>query len=209
MKPSFDLETRHHGLVAGVDEAGCGPWAGPVVAGACLFLNREKPVLLLKQINDSKKLSAKKREAIFQELMQLPQDQFCYGVGIADVDEIDKFNIGQATRLAMQRAMAELIPSPMVVLVDGIRKPDLAQQTINIVKGDEKSYSIAAASIIAKVTRDRIMRQLDQKFPEYGWSQNAGYGTAKHRAALDQFGVTSHHRRSFAPIAALLKNSLM
>lgn len=205
-RPSFELEQHHSGIVAGIDEAGCGPWAGPVVAGACIFLDQNQQASLLDLINDSKALSKQKRESAFQYLIELPQHQFCYGVGLATVDEIDQINIGQATRLAMQRAIASLPILPTVALVDGIRKPTLAQQIITVVKGDQKSYSIAAASIIAKVTRDRLMDQLHLEFPQYGWKKNAGYGTAQHQAALQQFGVTPHHRRSFAPIAALINS---
>lgn len=203
-KPSFEFEQYHSGIVAGIDEAGCGPWAGPVVAGACIFLDKNQQVSLLNLINDSKSLSKKKREMVFQQLIELPSHHFCYGVGLASVEEIDKMNIGQATRLAMQRAVASLPILPTIALVDGIRKPTLSQQVATIVKGDQQSYSIAAASIIAKVTRDRLMDQLHLEFPQYGWRKNAGYGTAQHQAALQQFGITPHHRRSFAPIAALV-----
>lgn len=207
MMPSFELEQHYSGVVVGVDEAGCGPWAGPVVAGACIFLNQNQPASLLSLIHDSKTLTRKKREAAFQQLTALPLHQISYGIGLATVAEIDQINIGQATRLAMQRAIASLSVSPAVALIDGIRKPDLPQQVITVVKGDQRSYSIAAASIIAKVTRDRLMDELHLEFPHYGWQKNAGYGTAAHQTALQQFGVTPHHRRSFAPIAALL-NSL-
>ena len=204
MMPSFEFEQRYSGRIAGVDEAGCGPWAGPVVASACIFLNQDQPLSLLKQIHDSKILTKKKRDLVFQQLKQLPSSQFCYGVGMASVHEIDQMNIGKATRLAMERAIGSLSISPSVVLVDGIRKPTLTQQIITIVKGDQLSYSIAAASIIAKITRDRIMAQLHLEFPYYGWEKNAGYGTAEHQAALKEFGVTPHHRRCFSPIAAFI-----
>ena len=204
-QPSFILESEHSGIVAGIDEAGCGPWAGPVVAGACILRDTDGLSPLLALINDSKMLTEKKRDSIFEQLIQLPQHQFYYAVGIANVEEIDKINIGKATRLAMERAIHNLPLQPTVALIDGIRKPTLPQQqVITVVKGDQKSYSIAAASIIAKVTRDRLMKDLDRDFPAYGWRHNAGYGTAKHQAALKEFGVTVHHRRSFVPIAKLL-----
>lgn len=207
--PSFDLEQNHNSIVAGVDEAGCGPWAGPVVAAACIFLDKNQQTSLLNLINDSKTLSKKKREMVFQQLIDLPQNQFCYGIGLATVEEIDQINIGQATRLAMQRAIASLPVFPAVALVDGIRKPTLSQQVITVVKGDQRSYSIASASIIAKVIRDRLMDQLHLEFPQYSWGKNAGYGTAEHQKALRQFGVSPHHRRSFAPIAALINNDVI
>ena len=209
-QPSFALESEHSGIVVGIDEAGCGPWAGPVVAGACILRNPDKLTPLLTLINDSKMLTAKKRDSIFEQLIQLPEHQFCYSIGMASVEEIDKINIGKATRLAMERAVNNLSLKPTVALIDGIRKPILPQQqVITVVKGDQKSYSIAAASIIAKVTRDRLMKDLDREFPVYGWSHNAGYGTAKHQAALREFGVTAHHRRSFAPIAKLLITDIL
>lgn len=204
-QPSFALESEHSGVVAGIDEAGCGPWAGPVVASACILHDVDELAPLLALINDSKMLTVKKRDNIFEQLIQLPEHQFCYSVGMASVEEIDKINIGKATRLAMERAVNNLSVQPAVALIDGIRKPILPkQQVITVVKGDQKSYSIAAASIIAKVTRDRLMTDLDREFPMYGWSKNAGYGTVKHQTALKEFGVTAHHRRSFAPIAKLL-----
>lgn len=206
-KPSFDLENQHTALVAGIDEAGCGPWAGPVVAGACIFINQQINAPLLSAIDDSKKLTPKKRDLIFEQLITLPNTCFSYGVGIVSVEEIDQLLLGAATRLAMQRAISSLSIYPDVALIDGIRKPTLFQKVITVVKGDQKSYSIAAASIIAKVTRDRLMQQLDKEYPAYGWKENAGYGTAYHQQALKTHGITRHHRKSFAPVAALLKTT--
>lgn len=205
MKPSFDLENQHNAIVVGIDEAGCGPWAGPVIAGACIFINKEIDSSILRAINDSKALSAKKRDLIFEHLVNLPHTHFCYGIGIASVDEIDQLLLGSATRLAMKRAVDNLTIQPEIAIIDGIRKPQLSQQVFTIIKGDQKSYSIAAASILAKVTRDRLMQQLDLEYPVYGWAKNAGYGTTQHQKALEIYGVTPHHRKSFAPIAALLK----
>lgn len=206
-RPDFALEDQYSGNVVGIDEAGCGPWAGPVVAGACIFMQREGLFSVLDLINDSKTLSEKKREHIFDQLLQLSPNQFCYSVGMASVLEIDQLNIGQAARLAMQRAVNNLPINASMALVDGIRKPALNQEVMTVIRGDQKSYSIAAASIIAKVTRDRLMKKLAQEFPVYGWDHNAGYGTAKHQAALAEFGVTVHHRRSFAPIKKLISSS--
>lgn len=187
--------------VAGVDEAGCGPWAGPVVAAAVVFLKYDK--ILWADLNDSKKLTAQKREKCFEALIHSPW--LVYGIGEASVNEIDLLNIGQATRLAMERAIAALPIQPQHALIDGIRKPSLNFPITMIVKGDSLSLSIAAASIIAKVTRDKIMQELDKKYPMYHWSKNAGYGTVLHQEALKHHGVTIHHRQSFAPIRALLK----
>ena len=205
--PSFDLENRFSGIVAGVDEAGCGPWAGPVVAGAAIFMTQEIDEKLLSTIKDSKKLTAKMRAQVFADLEHLANDKFIYSHGLASVAEIDQLNIARATILAMQRAISSLSQVPTVALIDGIRKPNLACPVQTVIKGDQLSYSIAAASIIAKVTRDRLMEELHQHFPEYGWAQNAGYGTAKHQQALKDFGLTLHHRRSFKPISALVTAS--
>ena len=189
--------------VVGIDEAGCGPWAGPVVAGAFIFLEYQavdKTVLSL--IADSKQLTPARREKAYDCLAALASVYFA--VGQASVQEIDQLNIGQATCLAMQRAVSGLGIVPAAALVDGIRKPDLPCPVTAIVKGDQTSYSIAAASIIAKVTRDRLMGELDKEFPLYGWVKNAGYGTARHQEALRLYGITPHHRRSYAPIARMI-----
>jgi ribonuclease HII len=201
--PDFSLESLHPSPVVGVDEVGCGPWAGPVVAGAFIFLQPDevdKAVLSL--IRDSKQLSPAHREKAYDQLINLSAVHF--GIGQASVEEIDSINIGQATRLAMQRAVGQLGILPRAALVDGIRKPDLPCPVTPVIKGDQASYSIAAASIIAKVVRDRIMAKLDEDYPAYGWAKNAGYGTAHHQKALILHGVTPHHRRSYAPIAKLL-----
>lgn len=201
--PDFSLERLHPRPVVGIDEAGCGPWAGPVVAGAFMFLEPhavEEGVLSL--IRDSKQLSPAHREKAYSQLTALATVRF--GIGQASVEEIDRLNIGQATRLAMQRAVSQLGIAPAAALVDGIRKPDLPCLVMPIIKGDQASYSIAAASIIAKVTRDHLMAELHKDYPAYGWNTNAGYGTAHHQQALALHGVTPHHRRSYAPIAKLL-----
>lgn len=186
-------------MVAGIDEAGRGPWAGPVVAGAVIFKSANCPA----GINDSKKLTAAKREALFDPIMACAT----VGIGIASVDEIDTHNILGATKLAMQRAFAQLGVIPELALVDGNRAPKLPCRVQTVIGGDAKSLSIAAASIIAKVTRDRIMRELAREFPYYGWERNAGYGTGAHQQGLATHGVTIHHRRSFAPIRLLLETA--
>jgi ribonuclease HII len=204
IKPTFLLENKCGNNVVGIDEAGCGPWAGPVVAAAA-FLKQDKiPLSLLEKIHDSKKLTAKRRELIFEELQSLKGIALDYGIASASVEEIDSLNIAGATKLAMKRALDQLEPLPNYALVDGNRKPDLPCNVIMVIKGDQTSYSIATASILAKVTRDRLMADLDRQYPHYGWKANAGYGTAHHQQALLTYGVSIHHRRSFAPIAKLL-----
>jgi ribonuclease HII len=188
---SFDFEDRHTGLVAGVDEAGRGPWAGPVVAAAVILDRRGFPAGL----NDSKKLSEAARARLHAELMEQQ-----HGIGIASVDEIDTLNIHWATMLAMERAVAALGVAPAHVLVDGNRLPRWPHAATAIIKGDGRSLSIAAASIIAKVTRDRLMVALDAEWPGYGWADNKGYGTPAHQHGLALLGVTPHHRKSFAPV---------
>lgn len=188
------------GLIAGVDEAGRGPWAGPVVAVA-VILRGKVPAGL----DDSKKLSAKRREALFDAL----QASDCLiGVGQASVAEIDAINILQATYLAMTRAVEALGEAPVHVLVDGNRLPKWRWPATAIVGGDGSEPAISAASIIAKVTRDRIMAQLDAAHPGYGWAQNQGYGVAAHAEALHRLGPTPHHRASFAPVRAVLHKVL-
>ena len=191
--PDFSLEDHYPAPVAGVDEAGRGPWAGPVVAAA-VVLDREA---VPEGLNDSKKLSAKRREILFEKIRETAM----VGVGIGTVEEIDRIGVGRANDLAMCRAVEEMGSSPAFVLVDGIWLPKmLAFPARPIKKGDARSLSIAAASIIAKVTRDRIMAGLDAECPGYGWRTNQGYGTAEHANALQRLGVTPHHRRSFRPI---------
>lgn len=197
-KPDFSIEEIYSGVVAGVDEAGRGPWAGPVVAAAVIARRNTTP----KGINDSKKLSHSKRESLFQAIM----DNCEVGIGIASPEEIDEMNILQATMLSMQRAV-ELLPKvPDIALIDGNKTPKLNCNSIAIIKGDSKSLSIAAASIVAKVTRDRIMHKLSEEFPHYKWDKNSGYGTSDHQQALDKYGITKHHRKSYKPIAKFISN---
>lgn len=201
--PDFGFEDAATAPVAGIDEAGRGPWAGPVVAAAVILDRQTMPEILRVGLDDSKKLSRVRREALFAAL----PGHAVIGVGRAEVEEIDRFNILQATLLAMSRAVDALTIRPASALVDGNRAPDLRCPLKCVVGGDGRSLSIAAASIVAKVTRDRLMAELDAIHPGYGWARNAGYGTAQHRAALAELGVTNHHRRSFAPIARLLETS--
>jgi ribonuclease HII len=197
--PNFDFETEYNGNALGIDEAGRGPLAGPVVAGAAWLDRASLPNLLRDGLDDSKKLSAKRRESLFEALQASPAVR-C-GIGFASVEEIDQINILKATHLAMLRAAQDLIgdtPWPAVALIDGNQAPkDFPCPTLCVVKGDSKSLSIAAASILAKVTRDRLMLSLDAKFPAYGWARNMGYGTVEHRTAISTHGITSHHRKSF------------
>ena len=202
--PDFELENAQSGLVAGVDEAGRGPWAGPVVAAAVIL----DPDNIPEGMDDSKKLSPKKREALFDPIMASAR----VSVGQASVAEIDELNILGGTMLAMRRALQGLFDcdrqGPDFALIDGNRlPPELPCPAETVIKGDGKSLSIAAASIIAKVTRDRLMADLDREYPGYGWKKNQGYGTAQHSQALQHLGVTIHHRTSFAPIQKLIKIS--
>ncbi len=190
------LEGAREGPVAGVDEAGRGPWAGPVVAAAVVLDAGSVPA----GVTDSKRLSRARREALFAALRAGAR----IGVGAASVAEIDRLNILAATLVAMRRAVDDLGVAPAHVLIDGNRMPELACPATAVVGGDARSLSIAAASIVAKVTRDRIMARLARRYPGFGWERNAGYGTAEHRSALDRLGVTPHHRRSFAPVARRL-----
>lgn len=202
--PTFEIEQRFEGLVGGVDEAGRGPWAGPVVAAAAVFLTPSSlPPSLLKGIHDSKKLSKTKRDQRYQDLLGL--ESFAYGIGMASVEEIDQLNILKATFLAMERAVQSLPHTPQTLLIDGKFIPTFPDiQTIPVIKGDSLSLSIAAASILAKVTRDTLMESLARDHPAYGWENNAGYGTKQHQEALKEQGITPHHRKSFAPIRALV-----
>lgn len=195
--PNLALEKSAGGIVAGVDEAGRGPWAGPVVASAVILNQKRVP----SGINDSKKLTTAKRESLYDRILEYS----VVGIGISTVEEIDALNILGATKLAMQRAVAMLGSTEItLVLVDGNQPPALAYKTQAVIGGDEKCLSIAAASIVAKVTRDRMMCELAGIHSEYGWERNVGYGTRHHQDALVKYGVTNHHRRSFRPIKELL-----
>jgi len=195
--PDFSLElAAGRTPVCGVDEAGRGPWAGPVVAAAVIL----DPAAAPAGINDSKKLVEKKRDALARDIRATS----LVGVGVASADEIDELNIRQATFLAMRRAVAELPEVPSLALVDGRDAPDVGCPAQAVIKGDGRSLSIAAASIIAKTVRDAMMVSLDAVHPGYGFARHKGYGTKAHREALERLGVTSHHRRSFAPIRVLL-----
>lgn len=196
MPPDDVLERLHPAPVAGIDEAGRGPWAGPVVAAAVLF----DPRLMTLSVDDSKRLTAARREKLFDAICAVT----AVGVGIVEVEDIDRINILQASLIAMRRAVEALPRVPASALVDGCHAPPLPCPAVPIVRGDSKSVSVAAASVIAKVTRDRLMRRLHRDHPHYGWDRNAGYGTAIHRAALLRHGVSPHHRRSFAPVKTLL-----
>jgi len=195
MPPSFRFERDHPEPCAGVDEAGRGPLAGPVVAAAVILQRRRVP----HGIDDSKKLDEPAREALYAKIVRVAG----WGVGIVDVEEIDRLNIYHATMLAMTRAVDALGVEPGMVLVDGNALPKWRYPGTAIVSGDALSRSIAAASIVAKVTRDRIMHDHDAAWPGYGWRQNKGYGTPAHKAALIRLGPTPLHRRSFAPVARL------
>ena len=196
--PDLSFELLESGRVAGIDEVGRGPFAGPVVAAAVILDQNNIP----DGIQDSKKLSKAKREELFLAIHATA----AVGIGEASVQEIDRHNILEASLLAMRRAMEALPTRPNAALVDGNRDPKLGLPTRLIVKGDGRSLSIAAASIVAKVTRDRKMCALAEVYPQYGWEKNAGYGTAEHRKGLREFGITPQHRRSFAPIRALIGN---
>jgi ribonuclease HII len=201
--PTFRTERALGGrgckLIAGVDEAGRGPWAGPVVAAAVVFASGKAP----RGLNDSKLLAPEVRT----ELCEAIYATAWVGVGIVSVEDIDRLNILQATFQAMITAVSALCEAPEVVLVDGNLCPKLPHRAVPVVSGDALCPSIAAASIVAKVTRDRLMENLSQDFPGYGWHTNKGYGTPEHSSAIDRLGVTAHHRRSFAPIRlALTRN---
>lgn len=193
MQWSFPYPDTNHALVAGVDEAGRGPLAGDVVAAA-VILDPTRPV---PKLNDSKKLSATQRERLFQVIMD---SALCYALGRASAAEIDEINILQASLLAMSRAAKALTTQPGFVYVDGLYCPNWAYSSMAVVKGDSKVDCIAAASILAKVTRDREMVALDARFPGYGFAQHKGYPTAVHQQALAKLGPCAIHRRSYKPV---------
>ncbi|MFT8675503.1 MAG: ribonuclease HII [Acetobacter sp.] len=195
--PDLLLEQKHGGRVAGVDEVGRGPLAGPVVAAAVVF-GAGVPRDLAAIIDDSKKLKPAVRESIAARLPAIAGVEI--GVGAASCAEIDRLNIYHATHLAMVRAVARLPRRPDHVLVDGNKMPDFGCSAQTVVGGDGVSLSIAAASIVAKVVRDRIMLRLDARWPHYGWGRNAGYGTDAHRQGLERVGISPHHRKTFGTV---------
>ena len=197
--PDMRLEQQAGGVVAGVDEVGRGPLAGPVVAAAVVIPRAAASALAEAGLDDSKRLTALKRVRLFALITGA-----CHcAVGAGSVADIDRLNILGASLLAMRRAVAALPVAPDMALVDGNRLPELPCAAEAVVKGDSRSLSIAAASVIAKVLRDRAMAALAARYPAYGWERNAGYGTQEHREALNRFGATPHHRHSFAPVAQL------
>jgi ribonuclease HII len=199
--PDLSLELALHARgvcrVAGVDEAGRGPLAGPVAAAAVVLPRGYECTGL----DDSKKLSAAKRESLYQEITTNPR--IAWSAATVDCLEIDRLNILRATHLAMRRAVEALLPSPDHCLIDGLPVPGFPLPHDAVIKGDGKSLSIAAASIIAKVTRDRIMLEIDREFPQFGFARHQGYGTKEHLEALRIHGPCRHHRRSFQPVSQL------
>ena len=185
-------------LIAGVDEVGRGPLAGPVVAAAVILPKACK----IPGLNDSKKIPKSKHKEIYEAVLQ---NAISIGIGVKDNQVIDQVNIYEATKLAMMEAIGQLEPQPQHLLIDAM-KLDLPIPQTSIIKGDANSLSIAAASIVAKVTRDQMMEEFDQEYPGYDFAQNAGYGTAKHLAGLDKLGVTPIHRRSFEPIKSMCED---
>jgi ribonuclease HII len=198
--PDFAIEDGCRGVVCGVDEVGRGPLAGPVVAAAVIIDRGCFSAELRDILDDSKVLRRDVREACCRALAHCAR----IGVGAASVREIDRINILRASHLAMVRAVAALGVAADVALIDGNMAPPLACPAQTVVKGDSLSFSIAAASVIAKVTRDRIMRALATSYPVYGWHSNVGYATREHAEAIGRFGVTPHHRRSFEPVRLVL-----
>ena len=193
-----ELYTQGIQLIAGVDEVGRGPLAGPVVAAAVILPKGCK----IPGLNDSKKIPKSKHKEIYEAVLQ---NAIAIGIGVKDNQVIDQVNIYEATKLAMMEAIGQLDPQPQHLLIDAM-KLDLPIPQTSIIKGDANSLSIAAASIVAKVTRDQMMEEFDREYPGYDFAQNAGYGTANHLAGLDQLGVTPIHRRSFEPVKSMCED---
>ena len=204
--PDFEIEKSLKGTVIGVDEVGRGPLAGPVVSCACTYKNYEIDKKFIDKIDDSKKISYKNRIKIFKIIQNLKDNkEINYSLGFATVEEIDSHNILEATKLSMIRAINKLNFKKGNILFDGKMKLNIKNFiSKDIVKGDNKSISIATSSIIAKIHRDRYMRFLSLKFPNYNWEQNAGYGTKRHIDEIYKNGITDYHRKSFEPIKTLI-----
>lgn len=196
---AFEAELRSKGYerIAGVDEAGRGPLAGPVVAAAVILPHG----VAVRGVDDSKRLPAERREALFREIRATA---LAVSVGAASTREVDRLNILRASHLAMSRAVRRLSPGPDHVVVDGMPVTVLGEACTAVVDGDARVHCVACASIVAKVVRDRLMRLLAARYPQYGWDHNAGYGTQDHRDAILELGLTPHHRRSFEPNVQLL-----
>lgn len=197
-RPEIELMDKGYSLIAGVDEVGRGPLAGPVVAAACIF-DRDVDIV---GIDDSKKLSEKKREQFFDEIKD---KALAYGIGEASCEVIDEINILEATKLAMKRAIEEadkMLESKgrdriQIVIFDAVKINDLKKEQMSVIKGDQTYFSVAAASILAKVTRDNLMKEYDKVYPEYGFASNKGYGTKAHYEGIKKVGITEIHRKSF------------
>ena len=187
-------------LIAGLDEAGRGCLAGPVVAAAVILPLDDEHLLLFTGVRDSKQLSARQRERLYETIRE---HALSVGVGIGSVELIDERNILQATKWAMRAALDQLLPPPEALLLDALLLPDISLPQRSLIKGDARCLSIAAASIVAKVTRDRLMLRLHEEYPAYGFDQHKGYGTEAHLAALRSHGASPHHRHSFAPVREL------
>ncbi len=201
---TFDQEWRDKGYptLAGADEAGIGPWAGPVVAAAVVL----KPDTRFEKLNDSKKLTPEIRESLFEPIQK---EALCFGIAVIGHSVVDEINVLQATFLAVRRAVEQLSVTPSLVLYDGNKRlPRFPLPQETIIKGDGQSASIAAASVLAKVTRDRLMREAHERFPQYGFDENKGYGTPFHQEALLRHGPCPIHRRSYGPILELLTPAL-
>ena len=206
--PDFSIEKKFEQPVIGIDEVGRGPLAGPVVCCAFIFFDNKINDKELYFIDDSKKLSKKKRILAIKEIYKLKKNnKIQFSLGIASVEEIDKYNILEATKISMRRAVKKINLPPTNLIIDGNIDLKLEHYpSRSIIKGDQKSYSIAAASIIAKIHRDRYMKFLSNKYPSYSWSSNAGYGTKRHIEQIYKKGITIHHRKSFEPIKSLIHN---
>ena len=199
--PDFSLEARARSngfnAICGVDEVGRGSWAGPVVSAAVIVDEARLPIALINKIDDSKKL----RKAVRNEIYFAIKPFINWQIGIVSAQEIDETNISAATMLSMKKAVLGLTENTDFVLIDGVSKPEFsALKSESVIKGDTKSISIAVASIIAKVSRDRMMSDMSEQFPGYGWCRNAGYGTKEHLSSLKVLGLTPEHRKSFAPM---------
>ena len=204
--PDFSIEQSFNYNVIGIDEVGRGPLAGPVISCACIFYDTLINPKNLFFIDDSKKLTLKKRQIAIKKIIEFKKNKkINFKLGMASVEEIDQHNILEATKISMRRAVKKLELSPTQLIIDGNIDLELNDfPSKGIIKGDQKSLSIAAASIIAKIHRDRYMQFLSFQFPDYDWSNNAGYGTKKHIEQIYKKGITNQHRKSFQPIKSLI-----